>query len=213
MILSLARHIHEAHHSLKREKKWDRKTFVGMEVKDKVLGVIGCGHVGRVVSEIASKGLKMKVLIYDPFTDEKDIEALGGEKVDFETLLKKADFITVHTPLMPETRNMIDKDEFEKMKKSVKIINVARGGIVNEKALCEALKNGEISGAAIDVWEEEPPLENELLELSNVLVTPHLGASTVEAQENVTIDIARQIIDALKNNKYVNVVNKKILEK
>ena len=207
MTLSLARHIHEAHHSLKREKKWDRKSFVGIEVKDKVLGIVGCGHVGKIVTGIASKGLKMKVLVFDPYTSSKDVKALGGEKVGFETLLKKSDFITVHTLLTPETKSLIDKKEFTKMKKDAKIINVARGGIINEKALYEALKNGQIGGAAIDVWVEEPPLNSKLLELPNVLVTPHLGASTIEAQENVTIDIANQIIDALKRNKYINVVN------
>ncbi len=213
MILSLSRHIHEAHHSLKRERKWDRKSYVGTEVKGKTLGVVGFGHVGRIVTEIAAKGLKMKVLVFDPFTKEDDVKELGGELTDFDNLIKVSDFITVHTPLTPETRNLIDEKEFEKMKDGVKIVNVARGGIINETALVKALEDGKVGGAAIDVWEEEPATEHELLELPNVLVTPHLGASTVEALENVTIDIANQVIDALKNEVYENVVNKALLKK
>lgn len=213
MILSLSRHIHEAHHSLKREKKWERKSFIGVEVKDKILGVIGFGHVGKIVAEIASQGLKMKAIAFDPFARDEDIIKVGARRVNFKELLKTSDFITVHTPLIPETRNLIDKEEFKKMKKGVKIINVARGGIINEDALYEALKNGKVSGAAIDVWEEEPAVENKLLELPNVLVTPHLGASTIEAQENVARDIALGVINALKNNIYHNVVNKDILRK
>lgn len=213
MILSLSRHIHEAHHSFKREKRWERKSFVGIEVKDKVLGIIGFGHVGRIVTEIANKGLKMKVLVYDPFTEESDIKSLGGERVELDELLKESDFITVHTPLNPKTKDLISSKEFKKMKDGVRIINVARGGIVNETALYNALGSGKVGGAAIDVWEEEPATENKLLSLPNVLATPHLGASTVEALENVTIDIAKQIIDALKRSEYKNVVNKKLLEK
>lgn len=213
MILSLSRHIHEAHHCLKRERKWDRKSFVGSEVKGKTLGVVGFGNVGKIVTEIASKGLKMKVLVFDPFVKRKDIKALGGEKVDFPALLKTADFITVHTQLNSKTRNLISEKEFKKMKEGVKIINVARGGIINEKALYKALKSRNVGGAAIDVWEEEPPLKCKLLDLPNVLATPHLGASTKEALENVAIDIARQIINALKEGKYQNVVNRELVGK
>lgn len=213
MILSLSRHIHEAHHSLKRERKWERKSFVGIEVKDKILGIVGFGHVGKIVTEIAKKGLKMKVLVVDPFTTKEDVKSLEGKKVEMDELLKKSDFITVHTPLNSETRNLLSGKEFKKMKDGVRIINVARGGIVNEKALCDAIKQGKVGGAAIDVWEKEPACDNKLLEFPNVLVTPHLGASTREALENVTIDIAKQIIDALKKGDYKNIVNKKILDK
>jgi len=213
MILSLSRHIHEAHHSLKRERKWDRKCFVGVEVKGKTLGVVGFGKVGKIVTEIASKGLKMKVLVFDPFVGAKKIRELGGGKTDLDTLLEQSDYVTVHTPLTSETGNLIDEKEIKKMKNGVKIINVARGGIINEKALYKALKKGKVGGAAIDVWEKEPAVDNELLELPNVLATPHLGASTIEALENVTVDIACEIIDALKKGCYRNVVNKELLEK
>jgi D-3-phosphoglycerate dehydrogenase len=212
MILALSRHIHEAHHSLKRDKKWDRKSYVGLEVRGKKLGVIGFGNIGRVVSEIASRGLKMDVQVFDPFAKEEDIKSLGAKKIEFDDLIKTSDYITVHVPLIPQTKGLISRKEFEMMKNGVKIINVARGGIINETDLYDFMKNGKVSGAAIDVWEEEPATENKLLELPGLLATPHLGASTIEAQENVAVEVVEIVLRALKKGEYENVVNKELLK-
>ena len=152
-------------------------------------------------------------LVFDPFIKEADVNNYGGKKCSFETLIKAADFITIHAPLLPQTRNLIGEKEFKKMKKGVRIINVARGGIINEEALYKVLKGEKGKSAAIDVWEKEPACDNKLLELPNVLVTPHLGSSTKEAQENVALEIAGQIIKALKKGVYQNIVNKNISRK
>lgn len=208
MIMSLARHVHHGHHSLKHKKEWERKKYTGVELKGKKLGIIGLGKVGGIVAKIAKKGLGMKLLGYDPVVDAAGAKKMGVKKVEFEELIKKSDFITVHVPLIEQTKNLIDKKEFDIMKKGVRIINVARGGVINEQALHDAIKEGKVEGAAIDVWTTEPPFDNPLLNLDNVLVTPHLGASTVEAQENVAIDISKQFIEAFKNGVIVNAVNK-----
>ncbi|MCK4429053.1 MAG: phosphoglycerate dehydrogenase [Candidatus Aenigmarchaeota archaeon] len=206
MMFSLSRHIHNAHHSLKRQKKWDKKKYVGVELKNKIIGIIGLGKIGKIVGEIC-KGLKMEVICYDHSISAENMEKTGIKKVEFNELIKTADFITLHIPLTEETKNLIDKAQFEIMKDGVRIINVGRGGLINEKSLYEAIKSGKIFGAAIDVWEKEPCVESPLLELDEILATPHLGASTIEAQENVGIDIAHQIIEGLKKGKLINVVN------
>ena len=207
MILALSRHIHHGHHSLFHKKEWERKKFTGVELKGKVLGVIGFGNVGRIVAKIAHKGFEMNVIGYDPFVDAESMKKLGVKKVELEELIKASDFITLHTVLIPATRNMLDKPQFEMMKPGVRIINVGRGGLINEKSLLDALNAGKVAGAAIDVWENEPPFESPLLKSPDILATPHLGASTKEAQENVSIDIAHQLIDALKKGVLMHVVN------
>lgn len=206
MMLMLAKHIKHADLSL-REGRWDRKKFKGIEVKGKTLGIIGLGKVGQIVAK-AANGLSMDVVGFDPFVDEEKAKGFQVKKVEFDKLIKTSDFITVHVPLNNKTRNMISKKEFAMMKDGVRIINVARGGIVNEKDLHDAVESGKVAAAAIDVWEKEPPGKHDFLQHEEILVTPHLGASTIEAQENVAVDIAKQIVDALKNGKIVNAVNK-----
>ena len=207
MILALSRHIHKAHHSLKNRKEWDRKRFVGIELKNKTIGIIGLGKIGKIVAGIC-QGFKLNIIAYDPFIDAETMEKINVKKVQFDVLLKTSDFITVHMILTDKTRNIIDKPQFELMKNNVRIINVGRGGLINEKALYDAINSRKVNGAAIDVWENEPSIESPLLELDDILATPHLGASTIEAQENVAIDIAHQMIDGLKKGILINVVNK-----
>jgi len=205
MILALSRHIHKAHTSMK-EKRWDRKLYKGNELRGKIIGIMGVGNVGKIVAKIM-QGFNAEIYGYDPFLSEELAKKLGINLVDMETLLKNSDYITLHIPLNDKTRNIIDKKEFEKMKDTVKVINVSRGGLINENALYEALKKGKISGAAIDVWESEPPADYKLAELENVLATPHLGASTEEAQKSVAIDIAKQASDFLNKGIIHGAVN------
>ncbi|MDW7674455.1 MAG: phosphoglycerate dehydrogenase [Bacillota bacterium] len=204
-MFSLARNIPQAHSDLIKGT-WERKKYMGVELKDKVLGVIGLGKIGAEVVKRAN-GLEMKVLAYDPYVSEDRAKLLGVELVDLETIYKTSDFITVHIPKTEKTVNMISHDQFKMMKKTAKIINVARGGIINEKALYEALVTGIISGAALDVFEVEPTIDSPLFELGSVIVTPHLGASTIEAQENVAIDVANDIKRALNGEIVKNAVN------
>lgn len=206
MLFALSRHIHNAHHSLKHQRKWDKKKYIGVELKNKIIGVVGFGKIGKIVGEIC-KGLKMEVICYDPYISAEDMDKRGIKKVEFNELLGISDFITLHVPLTDETRNLIDEPQFKIMKKGVRIINVGRGGLINEKTLYNTIKSGKVSGAAIDVWEKEPCIESPLLELDEILATPHLGASTIEAQENVGIDIAHQVIEGLKKGNLINVVN------
>lgn len=205
MMMALARQIPEADIST-RASKWEKSRFMGVEVTNKTLGLIGCGNIGSIVANRA-QGLAMKVIAYDPFlTPERAIE-LGVEKVEFEDLLKRADFISLHTPLIEATRNILDAKALAKTKKGVRIINCARGGLVDEDALAEALQSGQVAGAALDVFASEPAKDNPLFALPNVICTPHLGASTTEAQENVAIQVAEQISAYLTSGEITNALN------
>ncbi len=196
MMLSLSRQIPDANQSVK-SGKWERKRFVGSEVYKKTLGVVGLGKIGSHVATVA-KALGMKVLAYDPFISAERAEQLGCRLVDLDLLFQEADYISLHVPKTPETANLINADTIAKMKPTVRIINCARGGIVDEAALVEAIEAGKIAGAALDVFENEPLGESPLTKLgSNTILTPHLGASTAEAQVNVAIDVAEQIRDVL----------------
>lgn len=205
LMLALARNIPQAQMSL-MEGKWDRKKYTGVELKGKILGVLGLGKIGSGVARRA-QAFEMKVLAYDPFVAPEKAKSMGVEMADLDTIFKEADFITVHLPLNNETRDIIDAEDIAKMKPSVRLINVARGGIINEQALYEALKDGKIAGAAIDVWAKEPCTDSPLQQLPNVVITPHLGASTKEAQINVAIDVAKELINYAKGGKIVNAVN------
>lgn len=205
MLMSLARKIPQAYHSLK-DGKWDRKSYIGVELKGKTLGVIGLGRIGTEVAHRA-KGQRMNVIAYDPFLTEEKAENLGIEYATLEGVLQKADFITVHTPLLKETRHMINKDSFAMMKDHVRIINCARGGVIDEDALYEAIVSEKVAGAAIDVFEEEPAVDHKLLELDQVIATPHLGASTIEAQENVAIDVSEDVVNILSGGLPTHPVN------
>ena len=205
LMLALARQIPEADAST-RAGKWEKNKFMGVEIFGKTLGVIGCGNIGSIVADRAI-GLKMKVIAYDPFLSEERARDLGVEKVELDELFKRADFITLHTPLTDKTSNIIDAAAIEKMKKGVRIINCARGGLVDEAALAEALKAGQVAGAAFDVFVEEPATANPLFSLPNVVCTPHLGAATSEAQENVALQVAEQMSDYLLRGAISNAVN------
>jgi D-3-phosphoglycerate dehydrogenase / 2-oxoglutarate reductase len=205
LMLALARQIPEADAST-RAGKWEKNKFMGVEMFGKTLGVIGCGNVGSIVADRAL-GLKMKVIAYDPFLSPDRATDLGVEKVELDELLKRADFITLHTPLTDKTRNIISADAIKRMKKGVRIVNCARGGLVDEAALSEALKDGHVGGAAFDVFVTEPATENPLFNLPNVVCTPHLGASTSEAQENVALQIAEQMSDYLLRGAISNAIN------
>jgi D-3-phosphoglycerate dehydrogenase len=205
LMLSLARQIPEADAST-RAGKWEKNKFLGVEIFGKTLGVIGCGNIGSIVADRAL-GMKMKVIAYDPFlSDERAID-IGVEKVDLEDLLRRADFITLHTPLTDKTRNIINADSLKLTKKGLRLVNCARGGLVDEAALYDALKSGHIAGAALDVFATEPASESPLFALPNVVCTPHLGASTTEAQENVALQIAEQMADYLVRGAITNAVN------
>ena len=205
LMLALARQIPEADAST-RAGKWEKNKFMGVEIFGKTLGVVGCGNIGSIVADRAI-GLKMKVIAYDPFLSQQRADDLGVEKVEVEELFRRADFITLHTPLTDKTRNVINGPAIKMMKKGVRIINCARGGLVDEAALYEALKSGQVAGAAFDVFVTEPATENPLFNLPNVVCTPHLGASTSEAQENVALQIAEQMSDYLLRGAITNAIN------
>ena len=206
MLFALARMIPQATASMKAGQ-WEKKKFMGVELFNKTLGIVGLGNIGNQVAKKA-QGLEMMVIAYDPFLSEDRAKALGIEKVELPGLFSRADFITIHTPMTPETKNLINAETIRKMKDGVRIINCARGGIVNEKDLYEALKSGKVAGAALDVFEKEPAgPDNPLLGLDNVICTPHLGAATEEAQENVAIAVAEQIADYLVRGTIRNAVN------
>jgi len=188
MMFAVARQIPAADAST-HSGKWEKSKFMGVELTSKVLGIIGAGNIGSIVAERAI-GLKMKVIAYDPFLTVERAADLGVEKVTLDTLFTRADFITLHTPLTDKTRNIINAAALAKMKDGVRIINCARGGLIVESDLAAALKSGKVAGAAIDVFEQEPAIENVLFDLPNVVCTPHLGAATSEAQENVALQIA-----------------------
>ncbi len=196
MMMALARHIPAANSSTK-SGKWERGKFMGSEVCNKVLGVIGLGNIGRIVADRAI-GLKMKIIGFDPILTAEAAARLGIELVSLPELYERADFITVHTPLTEDTRGLVGPAAFERMKKGVRIINCARGGIVDEAALAAAIESGKVAGAALDVFvDEPPPPDHPLLKLPQVIATPHLGAATDEAQVQVAIDIANQVVDFL----------------
>jgi D-3-phosphoglycerate dehydrogenase / 2-oxoglutarate reductase len=205
MMLSLARNIPMAHASLK-SKEWKRSKFTGTEVYGKTLGVIGFGKIGFEVAKRA-RSFEMNVLIYDPFATEEQAEKLNAKIVDLDFLIANSDIITLHIPKTKDTENLINKETISKMKDGVRIINVARGGIINEQDLAEAIKSGKVKGAAVDVFSTEPCIDSPLFDVDGVVVTPHLGASTEEAQINVAIDIVKQIRDFFENNEVKNAVN------
>jgi len=206
MLLTMARQIPQAYAKLKAGN-WDRKSFKGVEVLNKTLGVVGLGKIGRRVASYAL-GMGMKVIGFDPFVTEDYAKSLGIELKTLDEVISQSDFITFHIPKTKETANMINKDTIAKMKKGVRLVNVARGGIINEADLAEALKAGKVVAAALDVFEKEPlPADSPLLKLDNVVVTPHLGASTVEAQVNVAVDVVEQIIEVLKGGAARSAVN------
>ncbi len=205
MILSISRKVPQATASMKAGR-WEKKKFMGVELYNKTLGLIGIGVIGTIVADRA-RGLKMKVIGYDPYLSKEVAEKKGVDLVSLDELLSRSDFITVHTPLTDETRNLIGKSAFDKMKDGVIMVNCARGGIINEKDLYGAIQGGKVSGAALDVFEKEPAIGNPLLELEEVISTPHLGASTGEAQENVSIAIAQQVVDYLLLGEVRNAVN------
>lgn len=205
MMMALARHIPEANSST-HAGKWEKSRFVGVELYAKTLGLIGCGNIGSIVADRA-QGLKMKVIAYDPFLSPERAVDLGVEKVDFDTLLARADFISLHTPLTEQTRNLIDKVALAKCKPGVRIINCARGGLIVEEDLRAALDSGHVAGAALDVFPTEPATENILFGHPHVVCTPHLGASSTEAQLNVAIQIAEQMSDFLLHGAVTNALN------
>ncbi|MFZ1813974.1 MAG: phosphoglycerate dehydrogenase [Rhizobiaceae bacterium] len=205
LMFATARQLPEADRST-QSGKWEKNRFMGVEITGKTLGLIGCGNIGSIVASRA-RGLKMKVVAYDPFLSQERADDMGIEKVDLDTLLAKADFITLHVPLTDKTRNIIDRDAIAKMKDGVRIINCARGGLVVEKDLAEALKSGKVAGAGFDVFEVEPAVDSPLFNLPNVVCTPHLGASTSEAQENVALQVAEQMSDFLINGAVSNALN------
>ncbi|MCM8784267.1 MAG: phosphoglycerate dehydrogenase [Candidatus Omnitrophica bacterium] len=205
MILALSRNIPQADASLKKGE-WNRKKFMGVELYGKALGIIGLGRIGKEVAKRAMS-FGMKIIAYDPYLPSDKAKSLGVELVDWEELLKKADYISFHIPLTDETKNMISEREFKIMKKGMRIINCARGGIVDEKALVKAIEEGIVEGVALDVFEKEPPGDHPLLKSEKVIATPHLGASTEEAQISVSMDIARQIKDVLLGRGVRNAVN------
>ncbi|BAF58193.1 phosphoglycerate dehydrogenase and related dehydrogenases [Pelotomaculum thermopropionicum SI] len=205
MMLSLARNIPQANASL-RAGKWDKKSFMGVELRGKVLGVIGLGRIGSAVAKRA-QGMEMKVVAYDPYINEEKAGLLGVTLLSLEELLKQADFITVHLPLTRESKYMLGEKAFSLMKDGVRIINCARGGVVDEQALYNAMKSGKVAGAALDVFEKEPNTDSPLFEFKNFIATPHLGASTQEAQLSVATDVAREVVAALKGELVKNAVN------
>lgn len=206
MMMAVARHIPQAY--LKTVGgEWDRKSFVGVELRGKILGVLGMGRIGSEVAKRA-KAFGMEIWGYDPFLTEERAEKLGIRLSSVDDIVRNADFMTVHTPLTPETRHMISRPQFEVMKKGMRIVNCARGGIIDEHALVEAADQGIVAGAAFDVFESEPPAaDHPFLKHPKIIVTPHLGASTVEAQENVAIDVSEQVLNILRDKPFINAVN------
>src|SRR5829696_1761209 len=205
LMLALARQIPQADAST-QAGKWEKNKFMGVEITGKTLGIIGAGNIGSIVVDRAL-GLRMRVIAYDPFLSPERAADIGVHKVELDELFKRADFITLHTPLTEKTRNIIDAAAFAKMKKGVRIINCARGGLVDEHALRAALDSGQVAGAAFDVFTEEPAKDNPLFGHPNVVCTPHLGAATTEAQENVALQVAEQMSDYLLQGAIQNAVN------
>ena len=205
LMFALARQIPEANASTKAGR-WEKNRFLGVELSGKTLGLIGCGNIGSIVANRAI-GLHMKVIAYDPYLTEKRAIDLGVEKVELDGLLTRADVITLHTPLTDATRNLLSRAAIAQTKPGVRIINCARGGLLDEHALADALRAGHVAGAALDVFEEEPATGNPLFAFENVVCTPHLGAATAEAQENVALQVAEQMSDFLLTGAVANAVN------
>jgi D-3-phosphoglycerate dehydrogenase / 2-oxoglutarate reductase len=205
MMMALARNVPQGTASL-RAGRWDKKKLQGREICDKTLGVIGFGKIGSIVADRA-RGLRFKVIVYDPHVNPERIEKAGFETVTLDALYQRSDFITIHVPKLKDTAGLIDKVAFDQMKDGVMLINCARGGIVNETDLYDAMVSGKVAGAALDVFEVEPPEGSPLLKLDRLICTPHLGASTREAQTNVAVAVVKQIVGYLKSGTVVNAVN------
>ena len=205
LMFAVARQMPEASAST-HAGKWEKNRFMGVELFNKTLGVIGAGNIGGIVCDRAL-GLHMKVIAYDPFLSEERAKAMGVQKVELDDLLARADFITLHVPLTDKTRNILSAESIAKTRKGVRIINCARGGLVDEAALAEAIRSGHVAGAGFDVFEVEPATDSPLFNLPGVVVTPHLGASTTEAQENVAIQVAEQMSDYLLTGAVQNALN------
>jgi len=208
-MLSLARNLSKSDKTMKNGE-WEKKTLKGTELCDKTLGLIGSGRIGTEVGKMAI-AFGMKVIVYDPYLSKETAEKHSFELADLDSLLKNSDFISIHTPLTDETKKMIDEKEFKKMKNTAFIVNCARGGIIDENALYNSLKEGKIRGAALDVYENEPPKNSPLLTLDNIVFTPHIGASTKEAQIRAGTITAEQVLKVLKNEKPDFCVNKEIV--
>ena len=206
MLLALCRNIPEAHASVKRGE-WTRSKFMGMELNAKTLGIIGLGRIGTRVTKRA-RGFEMDVIAYDPYIPASVFESVGAEKVTLDELLQRADIITVHTPLTDETKGILGATEIAKMKDGVVLLNIARGGIYEEQALADALNSGKVAGAAIDVYEQEPPTKDHpLLNAKNIILSPHIGANTLEAQDRVARVTAEMVVEALRGSIFVSAVN------
>ena len=206
MLLSLCRNIPEAHASVKRGE-WTRAKFMGIELNGKTLGVIGLGRIGSRVT-VRARAFGMNVVAYDPYISDNVFLEVDAKKVSLDELLAAADFITVHTPMTEETRGMLGTNEIAKMKTGVVVLNIARGGIYDEQALADALNSGKIAGAAIDVYEDEPPKKDHpLLNAKNAILSPHIGANTVEAQDRVAVQTAEMVVEALRGSIFVSAVN------
>jgi D-3-phosphoglycerate dehydrogenase len=205
LMMALARDIPAANSST-HAGKWEKNRFMGVELYGKTLGLVGCGNIGSIVADRA-KGLKMRVVAFDPYLSPERASDLGVEKADFDDMLARADFISLHTPLTNETKNIISAEAIAKMKKGARLINCARGGLVDETAVKAALDSGQLAGAAFDVFAEEPAKSNALFGNERVVSTPHLGASTMEAQENVALQVAEQISDYLLTGAVMNALN------
>ena len=205
MMFALARQIPEASASTKAGK-WEKNRFMGVELSAKTLGLIGCGNIGSIVADRA-QGLKMRVVAFDPYLTEQRALDLGVEKVELDELLTRADIITLHTPLTETTKNILSREALARTKRGVRIVNCARGGLIDEAALADSLKSGHVAGAALDVFEVEPATDSPLFGLENVVCTPHLGAATAEAQENVALQVAEQMSDFLLTGAVTNAIN------
>jgi len=205
MIMALARQIPAAD-ARTQKGEWPKKDFMGVEVTGKTLGLIGAGNIGSIVA-VRAQGLKMRVIAYDPFLTEDRAVEIGVEKVDLDTLLSRADFVSLHTPLTDETRGILNRERLEKAKPGIRIVNCARGGLIDEAALKECLESGQVAGAALDVFANEPAKDNPLFGTPGFVCTPHLGASTTEAQVNVALQVAEQMADYLVNGGVSNALN------
>jgi D-3-phosphoglycerate dehydrogenase len=206
MVFALSRHLYRACESLKA-CRWEKKALQGREVMGKTLGVLGFGNIGRIVGELG-RGVKMQVIAYDPYLTADQIAELGATAASFDDLLAQSDFVTIHIPRTKETTNLFNAETIGRMKDGAYLINCSRGGIVDEDALYDALASNKLAGAALDVFEVEPPGEHKLLDLENFVCTPHLGASTLEAQINVAEAVADQMIRYLKDGEAINAVNR-----
>jgi D-3-phosphoglycerate dehydrogenase / 2-oxoglutarate reductase len=205
MLLALSRNIPQACASVKAGQ-WQKQRFAGVEITEKTIGILGFGRIGSHMAQFA-RAFDMEILVNDPYVTEDSVARFGAKTVDLDQLLERADFITVHTPLTPETKGMLNSKAFAKMKPGVRIINCARGGIIDEQALADAIEKGIVAGAAMDVFEAEPPQNSPLVDLEKVIATPHLGASTAEAQKNVAVEIAERIVAYFKTGQMNGAVN------